>query len=328
MSNAQEMRIAIVGTRNGHAAVFGGFINGWAPDAPTPERAGGYFDPYYHFYQYQRAEQVLLSGSPVALPGVRVSKIWSPDMEAARLVARACLIEGVAPSLEEACAGVDAVLILDGDPVEHAHQAAVALGAGLPTFIDKPMGADLDACRALYARARDNGAPLFSSSGLRWSQELELARREFSDSFHESIEAIYVKVPNRPDQYAIHGVEMANVILGADVREVRGHEANGRAVALLTYGSGQSAIIETLHRQARPSYCVVCYGERHTRLHHMYDTALPALGLLRAFVEMVRTGTPPVAEDEVLRIMEINLALQHACASGMPVALAPYEPGS
>ncbi|HUB69395.1 MAG TPA: Gfo/Idh/MocA family oxidoreductase [Acidimicrobiales bacterium] len=323
--NDGEVKVAIVGTRNGHAVVFGGFLNGWSPEAPTPEQAGGYFDPYYHFYQYQRAEQALASGSPVVAPGARVTKIWSPDEGAARMVARACKIDEVAGSLEAACSGVDAVLVLDGDPVEHERQAAAALDAGLPTFVDKPMATDVNSCLALYERARDSGAPLFSGSGLRWSKELLIARREFDEGFNEKVEAIYVKVPNRPDQYAIHAVEMCNVLLGADVRDVRGHDAGGRAVALLSYGSGQSAVLETLHRQARPSYCVVCYGQRHTRTYHLYDTALPALGLLQGFLDMVRTGTPPVPQQEVLRMMEVTLAVQQACASGGSVQLAPYE---
>ena len=197
---------------------------------------------------------------------------------------------------------------------------APALDRGLPTFIDKPLASDLESCRAVFARARQGGAPLFSGSGLRWSIELQNAKREFTEGFAEPIEAIYVKVPNRVEQYGIHAVEIANIFLGADVRQVSAVHNATRIVALLT-GSGQTAVIETLHAQVRPSYCVIIYGQRHTRTVHLYDTALRFLGMFDAFLSMVNTGVAPVPEAEVVRLMEIVFAVQEATAQTAVIEL-------
>ena len=118
-------------------------------------------------------------------------------------------------------------------------------------------------------------------------------------------------------------VEIANIFLGADVRQVSAVQDATRAVALLTYASGQTAVIETLHAQVRPSYCVVIYGQRHTRTVHLYDTALPFLGMFEAFLSMISTGVPPVPETEVVRLMEIVFAVQEAAAGTNAVQLPP-----
>ena len=318
------VRVGVIGTKNGHAAIIAGYLNGWSESVPTPVRAGGYLDPFYHFWQYQRTEETMVSGSPNLGGHARVTKIWSPDLSAARQIAAACDIDEVSATIEEASTDVDAVMVLSGEPDEHPRQAGPALERGLPTFIDKPLGSDMDQCRAMYAQAARGGARLFSASGLRWSAEVKLAKQEFASGYAEPIEGIYVKVPNRMDQYGIHAVEMVNVVLGADVRSVQGVTAGHRATAVLEYGSGQTAIIETFYAQVRPSYCMVVYGQRHTKMYHLYDTSLPFIWMFDDFVKMVTDGTVPVPEEEVLRMMLITFAAERACAGGGEVQLPPY----
>ena len=320
-----SLKIGMVGTDNGHAAILAGCVNGWAESAPTPLRAGGYVDPFYHFWQYQRTELALMSGQPTPFGSTRVASIWGSNVEATASIASACSIPHVASSIEELCDNVDAVMVLSGDPDLQPGQAAPSLRRGMPTFIDKPMAATVAACREVYAQANRHGAKLFSGSGLRWSVELHNALREFTDGYQEKIEGLYIKVPNVMAQYGIHAVEIANVFLGADVRSVGGTSAGNRSVLLLEYGTGQSAVIETLYAQVRPSYCINIYGERHTKMIHMYDTALPFFGLLGAFIEMAEDGVVPVAEKEVLRLMEITLAAQSVSAGEGPMTLTPYE---
>jgi predicted dehydrogenase len=318
------VRIGVIGTKNGHAAIIAGYLNGWSESAPTPVRAGGYLDPFYHFWQYQRPEETMESGSPDLGGHARVTKIWSPDSSAARAIAAACDIDEVSATIEDASTDVDAVMVLSGEPEEHPRQAGPALERGLPTFIDKPLGSDIHQCQEMYAQAARGGAPLFSGSGLRWSAELKVAKQEFVSGYGERIEGIYVKVPNRMDQYGIHAVEMANVVLGADVRCVKGFTAGNRATAVLEYGSGQTAVIETLYAQVRPSYCVVVYGQRHTKMYHLYDTSLPFIAMFQDFVKMATEGTVPVPEQEVLRMMTITFAAEQACSGGGDVQLPPY----
>jgi predicted dehydrogenase len=318
------VRVGLIGTKNGHAAIVAGYLNGWSESAPTPERAGGYLDPWYHFWRFQRTEEAMVSGS-ADLGGIaRVTKIWSDDPARAAMIATACSIDDVCSSIEDACTDVDAVMVLSGDPDQHPVQAGPALERRLPTFIDKPLGADISKCRAMFAQAARSGAPLFSASALRWSTEMHLARDEFLTGYGEPIEGVYIKVPNVIEQYGIHAVEMANVLLGADVRTVKGASAGNRSTAILHYGSGQTAVIEALHAQVRPSYCVIVYGQRHTKMHHLYDTGLPFIGLLRAFVKMAEDGTVPVSEPEVLQMMAITFAAEEACKHSVGVELPPY----
>ena len=169
------VRIGIIGTANGHAAVVAGFLNGWSEEAPTIVRAGGYLDPYYHFWQYQRMEEVMATGSPTAAPTARVTKIRARTETSRRRIAFACDIPELRQSVDDACVDVDAVMVLSGDPEEQPWQAAGVL-SGLPTFIDKPLASNVEACRAVFAQARRTGAPVFSSSGLRWSSESRTLR--------------------------------------------------------------------------------------------------------------------------------------------------------
>ncbi len=313
------IRVGIIGTDNGHAAIFAGNFNGWSDDVPTPVRAGNYFDPFYHYWQYHRAELTLLSGQPGIVAGATVTRIWSNDPSAASTISTACSIPTVCSTPEQVCEDVDAVMVLSEDPASHPVYARLALERGLPTFVDKPIAPDVAGCEEIYELARRHGAKVFTSSALRWSPELVATRRAIDDVYRDALLSVYVKVPNRLALYGIHAVEMVNGLLGHDVVEVQGVQEGAHQIATLRFASGQIAIIDTFDAQARPSYCFVAYLQRHTLFVDLRELAMAFARLQQAFVDMAAGGDVPVMPEETMTLMRIVYAAQQACETGRVV---------
>src|SRR5438270_6736312 len=78
----------------------------------------------------------------------------------------------VADRPEEMLGKIDGVLIEAVDGSVHLERARPFLQAGVPTFVDKPFATSLAAARELAHLAASHGAPLFSSSSLRYAPEV------------------------------------------------------------------------------------------------------------------------------------------------------------
>ncbi|MGD9997490.1 MAG: Gfo/Idh/MocA family protein [Ilumatobacteraceae bacterium] len=321
------IRIGIVGTDNGHAHLFSGWINGWSDDVPVPARPAGYLDSFYLRWAARRTELILESAwGPQRTPisDARVTKIWGAVPGEAELIARACDVEHVSASLEDAVTDVDAVMVLSDLGSDHLEHARPSLEAGLPTYIDKPLAPSVEGAREIADLAAAHGAPWFTASSLAFSYQVTAARSMIDGL--GGLRSMQTKVQNRWADYGIHSFEMAAAFMGRDVKTMRGHTVGTSDVMTIEYRDGRIAVLQNVGGQSRPSYCATLFCGLGTHFVDITDSVVTSLELIEAFLDMVRHGSPPpVSAAEAIRSIEVVSAGMDALRTGKVVDLGPFE---
>ena len=322
------IRIGIVGTDNGHAHLFSGWINGWADEVPIPARPAGYLDSFYLRWAARRTELILeakWNAERTPIPDARVTKIWGAVPGEADVIARACDIDTVTSTIEEAISDVDAVMVLSDLGSDHLEHARPSLEAGLPTYIDKPLAPTAAEAREIASLAAAHSAPWFSASSLGFSYQVKAARTMVDGL--GGLRSMQVKVQNRWADYGIHSFETAVAFLGRDVKSMRGHTVGTSDVMTLEFRDGRIAVLQNIGGQSRPSYCATLFCGLGTHFVDITDSVVTSLELIEAFLDMVRNGTPPpVSAEEAIRSIEVVNAGLEALRTGAVIELPPFTP--
>ncbi|WP_020577305.1 Gfo/Idh/MocA family protein [Actinopolymorpha alba] len=261
------------------------------------------------------------------IPGARISWVWGgelrPDQPDATTLARTYAIEEVVGEPTEALAETDLVLVVEGSDngANHVPLARPFVAAGVPTFIDKPMSAELVEARMLFRLAAERGVPVTSSSALRYARELRENRDRIARMGRLS--SVVSVGPGRWFFHSIHGLEQLHTLLGPGVEWVRRFAWPDRDVAVLGYPDGRpSAVVQTL-RDAEYRFHLTMYAEKGWYSLETNDYDAFYRGQLRAVVEMARTGIPPVAPEETLELLAIlHAGVRSEEAGGQPVRVA------
>jgi hypothetical protein len=212
-------------------------------------------------------------------------------------------------SARDLVGAVDAVIIADRDGRHHAAQAVPFLRAGIPTFVDKPLATTVRDAGAIVRVAEKTGTPLTSFSALRWHPL-------FTELGEPSPTTVVTTGPVDPASpyagicfYGIHPVELALILAKGEVSDVHVRRVPGAIVGSATVG--ECAVVVNL---VQPS-------EKPVPFHVMFctDTAVEAVELplgpdylhpgLDVFVDMVRTGKPPVSYENLLRPVRFLAAI-------------------
>src|SRR5205085_4779148 len=83
-------------------------------------------------------------------------------------------------SIEELCQKVDAVLLMSVDGRQHLEQIRPVFAAKKPVFIDKPFAGNFAQAAEIVRLGKASGTPFFSSSGRRFSAEVQALKQNQS----------------------------------------------------------------------------------------------------------------------------------------------------
>ena len=127
-----------------------------------------------------------------------------------------CALHGVqrCSTIEELCEKCDYVIVLSpSNPEKHLGYAEKVFACGKSPYIDKTFAPDYDTAKAIYALANKQGVKFFTSSALRYSQEL--------NAYMGTAKSIStVGGGSNLDEYIIHQIEMAVKCLGVGAEKV------------------------------------------------------------------------------------------------------------
>ncbi|MPZ20489.1 MAG: gfo/Idh/MocA family oxidoreductase [Luteitalea sp.] len=285
------------------------------------------------------------SSNPHHIPGARVVRAYkggSPDVEAsatriekftAELTSRWNVT--LVPSIEELCEQVDAVLLSSVDGRTHLPQVRPVIEARKPVFIDKPFTASLRDAQEIVRLARERDAPIFSSSALRFSDDVVALTREgrAGTVLGASTFGPAPTEPHHPDLfwYGIHSVEMLYTLLGPGCARVTRTHTDGADVVVGQWKDGRLGVVRGI-REGEASYGAVVFGSEGVVGSPSLVQSAPSSastkkdarpmyhGLVTAIVEFLRTGTPPVAPEETLEIIAfMDAAESSKSQNGSPV---------
>lgn len=267
--------------------------------------------------------------SPHAIPGTRITTAFpggSPDFplswdrlprytELFRDRYEVTLVESPRAVAE----AVDAVLLTSVDGRVHLRQFSDFADLRRPTFIDKPFAVTNADARALAALARQRGAPLFSSSNLRFAAGLRTALADASGGAILGAD-FSGPMPLQPTQpgyfwYGIHTVEMLYAALGPGCVAVNVVASPGHDVIVGRWRDGRLGIARG-HLTGSQRFCGTLHRER-TEQWLDASTGTPAAHTLaRAIHDFFRGAPAPVSLDETVELIAFLTAANESRARG------------
>lgn len=301
------IRLGIVGLSegNGHPFSFSAIVNGYDAEG---FRAAGW--PVILDYLQRRTPEEF------GFPGVQVTHAWTQDPATTERLCRACRIGHGVADPAEMLGQVDALVIGRDDWETHAALAMPFLERGTPVFCDKPLTlapAELERLSPYLRQGR-----LMSTSGLRYARELDEVRadpRRLGD-----LRLVSATVLNNMERYGIHMLDaVAGLGLGPVTRVTRldaPHEA-----FLLRIGAALPFLLNCLGNVAK-TFHVSLFGDQGHAHVDLHDNFSAFRRTLAQFIEMVRTGRPPIPPDETIRTMRL-IAGARALAPGDTLEVPP-----
>jgi virulence factor len=220
---------------------------------------------------------------------------------------------------------IDAVLIESVDGSVHLERARPFLEAGLPTFVDKPLACSSADAREMARLAKEHGAPLFSSSSLRYAEDVA----QFPERKEETGAILGCDIfcpasthPRNPGfyHYGIHGVEPLYTLMGAGCKTVWCVFDEKQEVVCGRWSDGRIGTVRGI-RTGRSGYAFTAFCEK--KLDHVpIGTGTIYRELLKRIVPMFETRKAPLEISETLEIIRfIEAALESKAKDGAPVAL-------
>jgi virulence factor len=247
------------------------------------------------------------------LPGAEVVAIWDPDREQAQRLAALAGVPKVLDDMESAIGCADAIMICDDVTMAHQKRARPFLGAGLPTFIDKPLSPDPGEAAALITLAERSGAPMMSCSALRYAKELAEAQEHI-----RAIGPIVCATATGPNElvfYGIHPLELAHTVMGRGIRWVQNVGDEERALVRCAYPDGRSIMLQVLGK-AQTGFELSLFGAQGSARVRVDDAGHFYQATIAAFVHMAETRQMPIPLATTLEIIRILAAAKRSQQQG------------
>lgn len=217
--------------------------------------------------------------------------------------------------LEKLVETCDAFCVLaPSNPEVHERLADLPLRSGKPTFIDKPFAVDKAAAERMFALADRYHTPLFSSSSLRFSDEMSAFLKEspFPVEFMGTVGG-----DGKFGEYCIHQIEMIVEVMGTGVTHLM-HEKSANAHHVVFKFSGGRCAAMTLGSGIDFSFFMLGGGKGRT----IFKTSNKFPNQCNMMLEFFKTGIPPVDPQETITIAHlVDLGIRSEKTPGVWVSV-------
>jgi predicted dehydrogenase len=302
------IRVGLIGLDTSHAGAFTQLLN----DPSRPDHVPG-----------ARVVAAVKGGSPdIEASASRVEKFTADLRDTWRVP--------IVDSVESLVRQVDAVMLTSVDGRVHLAQARPVLAAGKPLFVDKPFAASTRDAVAIARLAREHQAPIFSSSSLRFTDDVRAIRRD--PRVAEVLGAITwgpaSLEPHHPDLfwYGIHAVEMLYTFMGAGCERVSRTYTDGADAVVGHWRDGRIGVVRGI-RDGKAEFGQAVFGRAGivTAPDPAGSTGPKRSsyhGLVTEVVEFFRSRKAPVPVEETIEMMAFMEAADLSKArGGAPVQL-------
>ena len=296
---ASDLRLGIIGTDTSHVIEFTKLLN----DPIQPGHVSG---------------AVVVAAFKGGSPDIPISRDrvdgFSQELQQkwhVRFVSR----------IGELCPLVDGILLESVDGRAHLDQFCQAVACGKPVYIDKPLASTLDDARQIAEIAAAHHVPWFSSSSLRFGPVQAMRSPDISGVM------VWGPGPFEPLQqldlswYAIHLVEILFTLMGPNVQQVTRTYTPGADVITGIWKNGRVGTVRANRPYSTFGAIVFRVDQNEPTLYSNIEPGYSPM--LREIVKFMRTGVPPVSNDETLKIYEfMDAAQQSREHGGAPVPIA------
>lgn len=209
-------------------------------------------------------------------------------------------------SIEEVCEKADYLMVLSPDnPERHLDYAKRVFPCGKPCYMDKTFAPDAETARAIFALAKQYGVRLFSSSALRFADELL--------DWQEPLRSVTVSGSGRRDIYMIHFVEIAVRLMGADVESVMALSGSKNTVLAMKYRDGRIANLCMYDTKHAPGFAISPEStDPEKRLNYVNIGGDFFKRLIASILAMFDGADVPVKPEETVTVIGVMQAARAA----------------
>lgn len=233
----------------------------------------------------------------------------------------------IVDSIESLLAKVDGVVLGSVDGRQHLEQVEPIFSSGKPVFIDKPLAHNLTDALKIRQLGRRYGVPWFSSSALRFAENLQTLMRDKSellgdvvgcDSFGQSRAGI-----GHADLawYGVHGIETLYTVMGPGCISVTRLQTDYSEQVTGFWEHGRIGTYRGIREYTHQSgFGATVFGTKSIQ-----QILLPPdyEGLVVEIARFFRTRRPPISDDVTIEIFAfIEAADESKRRGGIPVTLA------
>ena len=195
-------------------------------------------------------------------------------------------------TIAELCEKSDVILILaPSNPEKHLQYAKEVLPYGKRTYIDKTFAPDYATAKEIFRIAEEYHTPFFSSSALRYGEELA----EIQDARNIILEGSGRSL----EEYVIHLIEMAVSLLKNPAKKVMvEHFGQQRICSVITENGAKAAIVYS----PALAYCVTAENSKGEIIHKKIASEF-FLNLITDILRFFENGTVSFDAQETLEVM-------------------------
>lgn len=200
-------------------------------------------------------------------------------------------------SIDEVIEKSDCIIVLSPDnPERHWDLCQKPLRCGKRVYVDKTFALSKDIAQKLVNIAEENNTPFFSTSALRFANELK-------DVSRENIAFINSRGPGNFDTYAIHQLEPIVILMGSDVKRVMSVGSGKYESMVLEFDGGRRAVMSHYGWTGVDFNMTVNYNDGATKVIPQMSDYFP--NFMRGLLDFFRTGEIKAKHDETVAIMGI-----------------------
>lgn len=216
-----------------------------------------------------------------------------------------CAQQQVRParSVREVVEQCDCLVVLSPDNMErHEALADLPLRSGKPVYVDKTFAPSRAAARRMFDKAARHGTPLFTTSALRYAQELQAALGGDLAGGRVPL-AVVDGVHDFRRQYAVHAVEMLVMLMGPGARRLMQVGTPVTPEIIVDYGDDRRGVLQF----KRPGFKVFAETADGATLGFdvKQDFWTGPGGFIVHLLRFFDTGVPPVQPAETLEVMRL-----------------------
>jgi hypothetical protein len=225
----------------------------------------------------------------------------------------------IVESIEDVVEQSDAILLESLDGRVHLEQFRT-VAQGKPVFVDKPAAASLADVIAIFDIAESTATPCFSSSALRFSEQVVGLKTDASlGKLHGcEVASPFQTEPHHPDLfwYGVHGIESIYALMGPGCETVTRVDGEHETVVTGKWSDGRLAVFRGL--KGRSDYAFIAYGEKRIEFRRDFSGYQ---GLVDQVCEFFLTGKAPVRAEETIEMFAFMEAADESLRLGQPATL-------
>jgi hypothetical protein len=228
----------------------------------------------------------------------------------------------IVDSIDDLLKEADVVMVENVDGRPHLNEAAAAIKARKPLFVDKPVAGSLRDAIEIFRLARKNGVPIFSASSLRFYSSLQEMKSTDYGEIKGAISCGPCELePHHPDLfwYGIHSTEALYTIMGPGCESVVCTATDDTHLVTGLWKDGKVGTVRG-NRKGPYLYRMTVFGAKKVLDEQLDGSYAP---LLREVVKFFQTGVAPVPPEETLEIYAfMEAADESKRQGGRPVKIS------